>query len=75
MSREVDWLRGWRVVLRMDNGAAVHYVNFRHGRILPLQELAGQFEFKEREAGCWTFAVHIQGKANVISNAASENAK
>ena len=28
VTRETVWLSGWRLVLRMDNATAVHYVNF-----------------------------------------------
>ena len=31
VQREGAWLRGWRAVLRIDNTAAVHYVNHRYG--------------------------------------------
>ena len=70
--REVS-LRGWRVVLRMDNTAKVHYVNHRHGRVQSLQELAESLELAERSRGCWALAVHIQGEANVVSDAGSRD--
>ena len=31
VTREAAILRGWRVVIRMDNRAAVHYINIRYG--------------------------------------------
>jgi hypothetical protein len=74
LAREADWVRGWRVLFRMDNSAAVHYVNIRHGRILSLQDLSEQLEFTERSAGCWALAVHLAGSANVISDAGSRDA-
>ena len=55
--REAFVLRGWRVVLRIDNKAAVHYVCCRYGHSLRLQSLAESFEFAERAAGCWCLAV------------------
>ncbi len=73
LRREPEWLRGWRVVIRIDNMAAVHYVKFRFGRVLSLQNLAGSFEEAERSAGCWCMAVYMQGSANVVSDEGSRD--
>ncbi|CAK0847543.1 unnamed protein product, partial [Prorocentrum cordatum] len=70
---EPEWLRGWRVVFRIDNTAAIHYVNFRSGRIPHLVQLAEEFEHAERSAGCWCLAVHLAGAANVISDSGSRD--
>ena len=72
--REPAWLCGWRVVFRVDNAAAEHYINFRYGKVLSLQALAEEFEFAERAAGCWALAKHLAGTANVISDAGSRDA-
>jgi hypothetical protein len=71
--REDRSLRGWSVLFRVDNSAAVHYVCFRYGRIQELQDLAESLELAEREAGCWAMAVHIKGAANVVSDAGSRD--
>ncbi|CAK0791283.1 unnamed protein product, partial [Prorocentrum cordatum] len=70
---EPEWLRGWRVVFRIDNTAAIHCVNFRSGRIPHLVQLAEEFEHAERSAGCWCLAVHLAGAANVISDSGSRD--
>ncbi|CAK0899596.1 unnamed protein product, partial [Prorocentrum cordatum] len=70
---EPEWLRGWRVVFRIDNTAAIHCVNFRFGRMPHLVQLAEEFEHAERSAGCWCLAVHLAGAANVISDSGSRD--
>ena len=75
VKRESDWLRGWRVVFRMDNTAAIHYVNFRAGRIFDLANLAEELELAERAAGCWCLAVHLAGAANVVADAGSRDSR
>lgn len=72
--RSPDYFRNWRIVFRIDNSCAVHYVQCRYGRILALQQLAEKFELLERKLGCWCLAVHIKGKDNIISDAGSRDA-
>ena len=69
--REGQAFAGWRVQFRMDNTAAVHYVNTRHGRIPSLQELASRFEAAEQLARCWALAVHIRGVHNPVADGGS----
>ena len=65
---------GRRLLLRMDNSAAVHYINFRYGRVPELELLAESLERAERSAGCCVLAKHIPGKANVIADEGSRDA-
>lgn len=51
-------LRGWRVLFRVDNTAAEHYVNIRYGRIQSLESLAALLDETKRQAMCWCLAVH-----------------
>ena len=71
--RETERLRGWRVLFRIDNKAAVHYVNVRYGDIPELEQLAEALEVEERRAGCVCLAKHIPGKFNVIADAGSRD--
>ena len=71
--RESSCLKGWRILFRLDNSAAVHYVNVRYGRIPSLESLAHRFESAERTAQCWALALHIPGKSNVIADAGSRS--
>ena len=66
-------LKGWRIIFRMDNSAAVLYVNFRYGDVYHLEKLAAELEFEERICQCWALAIHIKGLANVISDAGSRD--
>ena len=61
-------LRGWRVLLRVDNSTSVHYINVRFGASPHLTELAAEFELAERRAMCWCTAAHIRGQNNVIAD-------
>ena len=73
LRRESRALRGWRVLFRMDNVAAVHYVNVRYGRIPSLESLAERLETAERAAHCWALAAHIAGVANAVADAGSRS--
>ena len=74
LMRSPDYFRGWRIVFRVDNSCAAHYILFRYGDILSLQQLAENFEFEERRLGCWCMAVHIAGVNNVVSDRGSRDA-
>ena len=66
-------LRGWRVLFRCDNVAAVHYVNVRYGNIPQLESLSEQLDVLERSAGCTCLAEHVAGKHNVIADEGSRS--
>ena len=68
-----DFLRGWRVLLRVDNSAAEHYVSIRYGRIPLLESLAARLDEAEKQAMCWYLAVHLAGKHNCTADAGSRD--
>ena len=68
-----DKLRGWRVLFRVDNSAAEHYVNIRYGRIPSLESLAARLDEAEKQAMCWCLAVHLGGKFNCIADSGSRD--
>ncbi|CAK0855669.1 unnamed protein product [Prorocentrum cordatum] len=68
LRREGVVLRGWRVVFRMDNTCAVHYVSVRYGRLPHLEQLAQCFEDAERASGCWALAAHFPGRFNAVAD-------
>ena len=68
---EKSALRGWRVLFRVDNSAAVHYVNVRYGNILALERLSEDLDKLERSVGCVCLAEHIEGKRNIIADEGS----
>ena len=70
---EQELLRGWRVLFRVDNVAAVHYTNIRYGRVPSLEDLTVQLEAAERAASCWALAKHLQGVLNVVADAGSRD--
>ena len=72
--QEKEALRGWRVLFRVDNIAAVHYINVRYGRVTSLEALAARLEAAERSAYYWALARHLQGEQNVIADAGSRDA-
>ena len=49
--REREVLRGWRVLFRVDNAAAEHYVNVRYGDVASLETLAERLEEREKQGG------------------------
>ncbi|CAK0810490.1 unnamed protein product, partial [Prorocentrum cordatum] len=71
--RESSSLKGWRVLFRLDNSAAVHCVNVRYGRMPSLESLAHRFESAEQAAQCWALALRIPGKSDVIADAGSRS--
>ena len=71
IERFASSVRGWRVLFRIDNSTAVHYVNVRFGASQHLAALAADLELAERAALCWCAAAHIQGTRNVIADLAS----
>ena len=73
LRREASVLAGWRVVFRMDNTPAIHYVNVRYGRVPHLERLAAKLEEAEQRARCWALAVHLPGRSNVIADAGSRD--
>ena len=73
LRRERSVVRGWRVLFRMDHTPAIHYVNFRYGRIPHLESLSARLESAERAACCWALAVHLPGRLNVIADAGSRD--
>ena len=74
LEQERALLQGWRVVFRVDNSAAVHYINVRYGRVSSLEALTAKLEDAERLAYCWALAVHVKGEHNVIADAGSRDA-
>lgn len=73
LESEGVYLRGWRVLFRIDNTAAVHYVNVRYGRIPSLEALDNRFEVAESRAQCWALAMHLEGARNLIADAGSRD--
>ena len=71
--QESEALRGWRVLFRVDNIAAVHYINIRYGRVNSLEALTARLEEAERAAYCWALAKHVQGELNVIADSGSRD--
>ena len=64
-------LRGWRVLFRCDNSAAVHYVNVRYGNMPALETLSEELDTLERSTGCVCLAEHVEGKRNVVADEGS----
>ena len=71
--REREVLRGWRVLFRVDNAAAEHYVNVRYGDVASLETLAERLEEHEKQARCWCLARHLKGNFNPISDMGSRD--
>lgn len=57
-------IAGKRVLVRVDNTAAVAYTNRKHGRATRLSEIARDIHALELEFGFEAVAVHIPGKDN-----------
>ena len=74
LEQEGPHLRGWRLLFRIDNAAAVHYVNVRYGRVSSLESLAVRLEALEREWQCWALALHLRGVHNPIADLGSRDA-
>ena len=64
---------GWRLLFRVDNTCAVHYVNVRYGNIPRLEALAEKLEAAERTASCWALAAHLKGTANRTADLGSRS--
>lgn len=73
LRRERDYLRGWRVLFRVDNVAAEHYVNVRYGDVPSLEDLAASMEEAEQLALCWALARHLKGKYNHVADMGSRD--
>ena len=71
--RESEALRGWRVLFRVDNAAAEHYVNVRYGDVPSLETLAERLEEWEKKARCGCLARHLRGKYNAIADMGSRD--
>jgi hypothetical protein len=71
--REGSHWQGWRVLVRCDNKAAVHYVNIRYGSVLELEKLAVILDRFEQESGGLILAKHLPGVANVVADAGSRS--
>ena len=54
-------LWGWRILVRCDNKAAVHYVNVRYGHVPELEMLAVQLDHWERVSGGLLLSKPIRG--------------
>ena len=73
VSDQFGLLRGWRVLFRVDNSAAVHYTNIRYGRIPALEQLAVRLDEAEKRAMCWCLAAHIPGRSNRVADLGSRD--
>jgi hypothetical protein len=71
--RESVQLWGWRVLVRSDNSAAVHYVNIRYGGVRDLEALAVQLDHWEQQSGGLILSKHLPGKSNVIADVGSRS--
>jgi hypothetical protein len=71
LEQERGFLRGWRVLFRVDNKAAEHYVNVRYGDVPSLESLAERIEAAEAAAACWALARHLRGAYNSIADLGS----
>ena len=72
--REPEFLRGWRVLFRVDNTSAVHYINIRYGRKPHLERLAQSLDEAELAASCWSLAAHLPGRFNFVADSGSRDA-
>jgi hypothetical protein len=73
LEQERGFLRGWRVLFRVDNKAAEHYVNVRYGDVPSLESLAERIEAAEAAAACWALARHLRGAYNSIADLGSRD--
>ena len=66
-----ETLLGKLILVKMDNTCAVHYVNYGHGRIKELADLAKTIRILELQMGCESVALHLPGERNVTADALS----
>ena len=66
-----NFLRGWRVLFRIDNSTAVSYINNRGGKVPALNKLYETIEDHERSALCHIAAAHIKGVCNPVADLSS----